>query len=54
MLPSTRMADTHGVSKPVEYNTRPAPDREWLLEELSPLPSHHTACVVSYRQRQLI
>jgi len=54
MLPSARTSDANGVFKQVANNTCPAPDREWILEDLSPWPQQHTICGVSCRQRQLI
>jgi len=39
------------VFKQVANNTCPAPDCEWLLEDLSLLPHQHTTCGDSLRQR---
>jgi len=36
MLPSAWTSDDNGVFKQVANNTCPAPDRQWILEDLSP------------------
>jgi len=44
VLPSARTSDANRVFKQAANNNCPAPDREWILEDLSPLPHQHTTC----------